>query len=340
MTRRTLGFFVTLAFILLVTLLAADAQPSTNVHRIGWLSGGGRDPFVEAFLEGMRTLGYVEGQNFVMEYREAEGQYERLPALAAELVRLPVEVLLAVGSTPAALAAKDVTTTIPIVIAGVGHPVGSGLVASLARPGGNITGLASVSSELVEKQLEFLKAVLPTVSRVAVLWNPANPAHTLNVRAADMAAQALGVQLHLVEARGSDAFDGAFAAMTSAHAGALLVLGDNMFRLHRSRLAELAATSRLPTMHSVRPYVEAGGLMAYGPNPLPMYRRVAYSADKILKGATPNDLPIEQPTHFDLVIKRVKKATPRYVAGPCASLCCVYRDFGGIRAILSGGNPP
>jgi putative tryptophan/tyrosine transport system substrate-binding protein len=226
MPRRALALLVTLALGLLVAPLAATAQPPTPVHRVGYLLGSTREqePALEAFLEGMRALGYVEGQNLVMEYRAAEGQYERLPALAAELVRLKVDVLLAV-ITPAALAAKDATTTIPIVMMGIGDPVGSGLVASLARPGGNVTGLASVQTDLVGKELEFLKDVLPTVSRVAVLWNPANPAHARHVRAADVAAQALGVQLHLVEAGGPEAFDGAFAAMTRAHAGALLSWG-------------------------------------------------------------------------------------------------------------------
>jgi putative ABC transport system substrate-binding protein len=301
---KTIPFIMTLALSFLVAPLAIRAQPPTHVPRIGVLSGGAtreQDRNVKAFLEGMRALGYVEGQNLVVEYRGSAGQHERFPALAAELVRLQVDVLL-VGPTPAALAAKDATTTIPIVMAGVGDPVGSGLVASLARPGGNVTGLAAVSPELVGKQLEFLKDVLPTVSRGAVLWNPANPVHALQVRAAEVAAQALGVQLHLVEARGPDAFDRAFAAMTSAHAGAVLVLGDSMFLQHRRRLAELAATSRLPTMHNVRPYVEAGGLMAYGPSPLDILRRAAVYVDKILKGAKPADLPIEQPTTFDLVI--------------------------------------
>src|SRR2546428_785414 len=204
--RRTIiGFIITCALGCLgVAPLAPVAQPPTHVHRIGALSGlgptPGRDPFVEAFLEGMRALGYVEGQNLVMEYRGAEGQYERFPALAAELVRLKVDVIVT-GSTPGALAAKEVTQTIPIVMAAIGDAVGSGLVASLARPGGNITGLAVLAPELVGKQLEFLKEVLPTVSRVAVLWNPANPAAALQVRAAEVAAQPLGVQLHVVEAR-------------------------------------------------------------------------------------------------------------------------------------------
>src|SRR2546423_8609380 len=303
MRRSAIGLMLALA--LVVASLATEAQQPKNVHRIGTLSAlgttPGRNPFVEAFLEGRRALGYVEGQHFVLEYRGAEGQFEGFPDLAAELVRLKVEVIVAQG-TPAALAAKHATTTIPIVMVGVGDPVGSGLVASLARPGGNITGLSNLSHELVGKQLEFLKDVLPTVSRVAVLWNPANPAHALQVREADVAAQRLGIQLHRVEVRSPDAFDSAFAAMTSAHAGALLVVADSMFFQHRRRLAELAATSRLPTMHNIRPFVEAGGLMAYGPSPLDIRRRAAIYVDKILKGAKPADLPVEQPTKFDLVI--------------------------------------
>jgi putative ABC transport system substrate-binding protein len=307
----TMALLITFVLGLLVAPLAAEAQPPTRVHRIGVLAGGttsGRDPYVEAFLEGMRALGYVEGQNLVMEYRGAGGQYERLPDLAAELVRLKVDVLLVV-ITPAALAAKHATTTVPIVMAGVGDPVGSGLVASLAQPSGNVTGLAALSPELAGKQLEFLKDVLPTVSRVAVLWNPANPVHALQVRAADVVAQALGVQLHLLEARGPDTFDSAFAAMTSAHAGALLVLGDPVFAQHRSRLAELAAMSRLPAIYRIREHVEAGGLMSYGPSLPDTWRRAVTYVDKILKGAKPADLPVEQPTKFELVINlKIAKA--------------------------------
>ncbi len=306
MWYRAVGCIVTLTLSLLAAPLAAEAQPPTHVHRIGALLSGpgptpGRGPIVEAFLEGMRALGYVEGQHLVLEYRAAAGHYERLPALAAELVQRKPEVIVTQG-TPAALAAKDATTTIPIVMVGVGDPVESGLVASLARPGGNITGRSLLAPELVGKQLEFLKDVLPSVSRVAVLWNPANPFTARMVRAADVAAQAVGVQLHRVEARGPDAFDSAFAAMTSAHAGALLVLGDAMFFQHRRRLVELAATNHLPTMHNIRPFVEAGGLMAYGPSTLDRRRRAAVYVDKILKGTKPADLPVEQPTRFELVI--------------------------------------
>jgi putative tryptophan/tyrosine transport system substrate-binding protein len=185
---------------------------------------------------------------------------------------------------------------------GVGDPVGSGLVASLARPGGNVTGVVSLSTDLAGKQLEILKDVLPTVSHVAVLWNPANPVHAINLQGAEVAAQALGVQLHLAEVRSPDAFDRAFAAMTRAHAGALLVLADFMFLQHSRRLAELAVASRLPTMHLIRPYVEAGGLMAYGPSSRDIRRRAAVYVDKILKGAKPADLPVEQPTKFELII--------------------------------------
>ena len=305
MRRSAIGLMLALA--LVVASLATEAQQPKNVHRIGTLSAlgttPGRNPFVEAFLEGRRALGYVEGQHFVLEYRGAEGQFEGFPDLAAELVRLKVEVIVAQG-TPAALAAKHATTTIPIVMVGVGDPVGSGLVASLARPGGNITGLSNLSPELVRKQLEFLKDVRPTVSRVAVLWNPANPASHLMVRAADVAAQALGVQLHLVEARGRgpDAFDSAFAAMTNAHADALLVLADNIFFEHRRRLAELAAMSHLPTMYHGREHVEAGGLISYAASVPDVWRHGATYVDKILKGAKPADLPVEQPTRFELVI--------------------------------------
>src|SRR5256886_8028195 len=259
MRRSVIGLMLALAII--VAPIAPEAQPPTHVHRIGTLSAlgttPGRNPFVEAFLEGRRALGYVEGQHFVLEYRGAEGQFEGFPDLAAELVRLKVEVIVAQG-TPAALAAKHATTTIPIVMVGVGDPVGSGLVASLARPGGNITGLSNLGPDLVGKQLEFLKDVLPTVSRVALLWNPANPAHALQVRAADGAAQRLGIQLHLVEARGPEAFDSVFAAMTSAHVGALLILADTVFFEHRSRLADPAAVSHRPTLNQGRAHVEAG----------------------------------------------------------------------------------
>jgi len=287
-----------------VVSLAVEAQPAGNVYRLGILAGGRAASAAgnwEVLRQELHQLGWVEGQNIALEYRWAEGQYERFPALAAELVRLPVDVIVA-SITPAALAATHATRTIPIVMVGVGDPVGSGLVASLARPGGNVTGVSGLFPERVGKWLEFLKDVLPTVSRVAVLWNPTNALHARTVREVDVAAQAVGVQVHFVEARGPDAFDNAFAAMTSVHAGALLVLGDAMFLTHRRRLAELAATSHLPAIYEGRPFVEAGGLMSYGPNGLVTMRRAADYVDKILKGTKPADLPVEQPMRFDLVI--------------------------------------
>jgi len=297
---------VTCTLSLLVVSLAAEAQPAGKVYRIGILaadtaSSASTTGFMEVFQQGLRDLGWVEGQNIALEYRWAEGRYERFPNLAAELVRLKVDVLVA-PITPAALAATHATRTIPIVMVGVHDPVGSGLVASLARPGGNVTGLSLLSPQLVGKQFEFLTEVVPTVSRVAVLWNPASPGHVLMVREVAVAARALGVQLHLLEARDPDEFDSAFAAMTSAGAGALLVLGDAMFSVHRTRLVELAATSRLPAMYAARVSVEAGGLIGYGPIIPANWRRAATYVDKILKGAMPADLPVEQPIKFELVI--------------------------------------
>ena len=253
MRRTIIGFIITVALgRLCVAPPALEAQQPTHMHRVGALFGTARQgaaPSLEAFLVGMRALGYVEGQNLVMEYRWAEGQYERFPDLAAELVRLQVDVLI-VGATPSALAAKHATTTIPIVMVTVPDPVGSGLVASLARPGGNVTGLAALTPELVGKQLEFLKDMLPTVSRVAILWNPANPGHALMVREADVMAQAVGVQLHFQEAHGPEAFDSAFMAMTKAPAGALLVLGDAMFLQHRRRLASNSRCCRTSSAYA------------------------------------------------------------------------------------------
>jgi len=285
--------------------LVAEGQQAGKVPRIGWLGGPTREsaePFVQAFQRGLKDLGWVEGQNIVIEWRFAGGRAERLPDLAAELVRLQVD-LIVVPSTPTALAAKNATKTIPLVTVGVGDPVGLGLVASLARPGGNITGLTSVvSPETAGKQLELLKEAVPKVSRVAVLWNPATPGTALFLKETEVASRALGVQLQSLEARSLNDFDSAFAAMTTKRAGALLVLGDVMFVTHRVRPADLAAKSRLPAMYTLREYVEAGGLMSYGPITPELFRRVATYVDKILKGAKPADLPVEQPTKFELVI--------------------------------------
>ena len=285
--------------------LAADAQPAGKVYRIGYLgtgSGTANPHLREAFRQGLRELGRVEGQNVVIEYRFAEGRLDRLLDLATELVRLKVDVIAA-SPTPAALAAKNATGTIPIVGMSLTHPVELGLIASLARPGGNVTGLSySVSPDIFGKDLELLKEVVPKVRRVAVLSNPDSPARPLTISNIKGAAQSLGLQLLLVEAHGPGDFDGAFAAMAKEPVGALLVVQDPAFISHRARLADLAVKNRLPSIFTQREDAEAGGLMSYGPSLADMYRRAATYVDKILKGAKPADLPVEQPTKFELVI--------------------------------------
>jgi len=257
---------------------------------------------LDAFRQGLRELGWVEGQNIVIDYRYAENRVDRLPGLAAELVRLKVALIVSAG-TQGVTAAKNATETIPIVMIAVRDPVGTGLIASLARPGGNVTGVSdSAGLEIIAKQLELLKETVPKIRRVAILSNPANAYHQLAIREVNIAARSLGVQLQLLEARGPNEFDGAFAAMATERVGALLVLGDAIFNSHRARLAELAAGSRLPAAYAWREYVEAGGLMSYGPSLRDLYRRSATFVDKILKGAKPADLPVEQPTKFELVI--------------------------------------
>jgi putative ABC transport system substrate-binding protein len=297
-------FLSVVATLILASVYLAEAQQPGKIPRIGFLSpfSPGPDPRVEAFRQGLRDLGYMEGQNITIEYRWADGRFEQLPDLVAELVRLKVDVVVA-AVTQASLAAKKATGTIPIVMVAVSDPVGSGLVASLARPGTNITGTSSMTAEVVGKQLELLKETLPKISRVAALWNPANPVfQAIQRRETEVAARALGVQLHILEARGPDEIDRAFAAMAKERTKALLVLGDPVFYSHRKRIADLAAKHRLPTVSGTREYVEAGGLMAYGTSFSDMYRRAAYYVDKILKGTKPADLPVEQPMKFELVI--------------------------------------
>src|SRR5438309_3154232 len=301
--RRFLG---TVAGGLLAAPLAAEAQQADKIARIGFLSLDGATSAVtrEAFLQGLRDLGYVEGRNVVIEYRDAEGKSERLPALAADLVALKVDVIVAPSTLPA-LAAKQATRTLPIVFFSVSDPVSSGLVTSLARPGGNVTGLSDLTPELVGKCLEQLKQAVPGVSRVAVLWQPgAFDERTEKdiLKAAEVATRALGVRPQFVEARGPDDFDRTFSEMTRARAGALTVLPIAMFFNERRRLVDLAAKNRLPTVFPHKESVDAGGLMGYGPVLADLFRRAATYVDKILKGAKPGDLPVEQPTKFDLVI--------------------------------------
>jgi len=286
--------------------LAAEAQQAAKIPRIGYLTGSlAASPHLpEAFRQGLRDLGYVESRNVVIEYRDAEGKLERLPALAAELVALKVDVIVA-GGTPVALAAKQATRTLPIVFAAAADPVTDGLVTSLARPGGNVTGLSALTPELVGKRLELLKQAVPEVSRVAVLWQSGGQGERTEkdlLKGAEGAAPALGVRLQFVEARGPVDVDRAYSDMTRERADALTILPSPMFFIERRRLVDLAAKNRLPAVYPRREFVDSGGLMAYGPNGADMYRRAATYVDKILKGAKPGDLPIEQPAKFELVI--------------------------------------
>jgi putative ABC transport system substrate-binding protein len=260
-----------------------------------------RQRWLEAFRQGLRELGYVEGQNIAIESRWTEGKDDRLPALAADLVRSKVDIIVA-ETGAATRAAQQATRTIPIVMSLVNDPVGSGLVASLARPGGNVTGLTIMSPDLVGKQFELLKAVVPKVSRVALLRHPDNPASAAQLREAEAAAQALGVRLQTLEARSPQEIDGAFAAMTRERAGALLVIPDTLFWSQRRQIVDLAVKRRLPSIRIGEAYAEAGGLMSYGPSYRDLERRAATYVDKILKGANPADLPVAQPTKFELVI--------------------------------------
>ena len=285
------------ALLLLVAPLSAETQPAGKVHRIGFLSSGSSkapSPVHEGFRQGLRELGRVEGQNIVIDYRFADG-HDRLPALAAELVRLKVDIIVALA-TPATAAAKNAPVTIPIVMIGAGDPVGSGFIASLARPGGNVTGLtySGTGMDILAKQLKLLMEAVPKVSRVAILSNQTNAAHPVWMKEIKAAGRSLGVKLQFLEVGGPNEFDRAFAAMAKEHAGALLEVADYLFILHRTRLAALAAKTRLPSLGQYRKLVEAGGLMSYGPNLPDLGRRAAIYEDKILKGAKPADLPVEQ----------------------------------------------
>jgi len=305
-------FVSALAGGLLTVPLAVEAQPvSARVPRIGFLAlNPGANPHLrEAFLQGLRDLGYVEGRTIVIEYRDAEGKLERLRALGAELVALKVDVIVTGGGTPVALAAQQATRTLPVVFSSATDPVTDGLVISLARPGGNLTGLSNLAPELVGKCLEQLKEAVPKVGLVAVLWQPgAIGGRTDMLKPAEVAARALGVRLQFIEAQGPADFDRAFSDMARAHAGALAVLGSAIFNSERRRLVDLAAKHRLPTVYTSRDFVDAGGLMTYGPNLADSFRRAAAYVDKILKGAKPADLPVEQPTKFELVVN-LKTAT-------------------------------
>jgi putative ABC transport system substrate-binding protein len=297
-------FFSVLPLAILASPLAVGAQQAGKVYRIAFLGNSTaalETNLVGPFREGLRDLGYVEGRNVVIEYRWAEGKYERFPALVAELVALKVDVIVTAG-TPAALAVKQATATIPLVMVAVGDPVGTGLVASLARPGGNLTGLASISPDLEGKRLELLREILPKLSRVSFLVNPANAFHAVSEKHAREAAKVLHLKLQFVGVRADSGFDHAFDAILSERPGALIVLADRVFLHNRVRIVDFASRNRLPGVYPYRELVEAGGLMSFGPNYPDMHRRAATYVDKILKGTKPADLPVEQPTKFELII--------------------------------------
>jgi putative tryptophan/tyrosine transport system substrate-binding protein len=292
-----------LTAILLPTVSLVHAQQPKKVPRIGFLSlapAGPRQTH-EAFRQGLRDLGYVEGRTIVVEYRAAADRADRLPALAAELVDLKVDLIVAAGSQ-AVHAAQRATKSIPIVMTSSSDPVGTGFVASLARPGGNITGLSLLSPDLSTKRLELLKEVAPGVSRVAVFWNPEDPPAKLSVKETEAAAKALAVQLQVLETRDPNDFENAFRAVIKARAGALMLLPAPIMNTHAKQIADLAAKNRLATISYASEFPNAGGLMSYGANLAELYRRAAYYVDKILKGAKPADLPVEQPMKFEFVI--------------------------------------
>ena len=301
-TRR--AFLAGTGAVLLAAPMGAVAQQAAKVYRVGILPPGPiseRLHLWEAFRQGLRDLGYVEGENIALVFPAGEVRPERLPHLSAELVSLKVDVIVA-AATAAVQAAGKATKTIPIVMPVANDPVETGFVASLARPGGNITGLALISSQLSGKRLELLRTTAPEVSRIAVLLNPTNPAVPPQMRETEAAARALGVHLQPLEVRGSKDFDKAFQIATTSRSHALVVLDDALLFTHRTAIVRLAAKNRLAAIYGFREFVEAGGLMAYAANLADMYRRTAGYVDKILKGAKPADLPVEQPTKFELVI--------------------------------------
>jgi putative tryptophan/tyrosine transport system substrate-binding protein len=303
MRRRT--FITLLGGAAVVWPLAARAQQSmAKVPRIGFLGNSTAEleaNLIGPFRDGLRALGYEEGRNIVIEYRWAEGKYERFPALTAELIALKVDAIVTAG-TPASLAVKNATTTIPLVMVAVGDPVATGLVASLARPGGNITGLTSISSEMEGKRLELLREVVPKISHIAVLWNAASPIQVIEEGEVRAAARVLELKMLSLGVRTREEIDDALATIIRERPDALLVLADRLFLHHRTRIMDFAAQHRLPGVHAYRELVEAGGLMSYGPSYADMHRRAATYVDKILKGAKPADLPVQQPTKFELVV--------------------------------------
>jgi putative ABC transport system substrate-binding protein len=298
------AFLGAMAIGLLATPLAVEAQPAAKVHHVGFI--GNSTAALEANLvaplrEGFRELGYVEGRDLIIDYRWADGDYNRFPALVAELIALKVDILVTAG-TPAALAVKRATKTIPLVMVAVGDPVGTGLVASLARPGGNLTGLVSIAPDLEGKRLELLREILPKLSSVSILTNPANPFHAISEKQVRAAAGTLQLKVRFVNVRAEPELDAAFETLERDRPGALLMLADRVFLHNRVRIAEFATRHRIPGIYAYTELVDAGGLMSFGPSYPGMHKRAAYFVDKILKGARPGDLPMEQPAKFELVV--------------------------------------
>jgi putative ABC transport system substrate-binding protein len=302
MSKNVFVFICLLLTVFLLTGSFAEAQQPTKVPKIGWLGARSASaPAREVFLRELRALGYVEGKNIAFEYRYAEGKLDRLPALADELVRLKVDVLLT-PATPAAVAAKNATRTIPIVFYSGSDPVALGLVDSLARPGGNITGFTTIGAVLAGKRLELLKETISNLSRVAALWNPHDSLSAQAWKESQLPARELGLQLHSMEVSSADKFEGAFKEAIKASSAALALMGSPFFFSHQKQIVDLAAKNRLPAIYSNREFVVSGGLMSYGADQTEPYRRAAVLVNKILKGAKPADLPVEQATKFELVI--------------------------------------
>jgi ABC-type uncharacterized transport system substrate-binding protein len=301
--RLTRGLRIaTIALGLLLASLATEAQQSAKTHRIGLLIGSSESfaaPYIEIFRQALRALGYVE-RNVAIEYRYADGNYERLPALAADLVRLKVDVVVTEG-TPPTRAAMQATTTIPIVMTVTGDPVAAGLVSNLARPGGNVTGASFFFPEIAAKRIQLLKEMIPALSHVTVVWNPSNAVHGPAVEAVRVAAKALGIDVQHVKIQAPADVDGALLEI-GRHRESVVVLEDAMINVCSSQIAQVAARHRLPTVFGLTIFAEAGGLMAYGPNRPELWRRAATFVDKILRGAKPGELPVEQPVRFDLAI--------------------------------------
>ena len=296
-----------LSAVLVALCLPAQAQQPAKIFRIGFLVVPTRSFLsarVETFRQGLRELGYVEGKNVIIEYRYAEGKLDLLPALASELVQLKVDVIVT-SSTPAVLAAKNATSTIPIVFAATGDPVGSGLVASLARPGGNVTGLSTYGPELSGKRLELLKEAFPKVTRLVVLWNPTSSGDALQLKETQAVAKALGVQLHSMEVRGANDFESGFQRAKKARVQALIAVPGPVVNSNLKQVLEFAAKNRLPAMYAGPEFVDAGGLMSYAPNYTDQYRRAAVFVDKILKGTKPADIPVEQPMKFEFIVNLI-----------------------------------